>query len=134
MNMDFGTLKRPAIAGIAAGGAALCFLLILPEWGGFLSPTLDMDYFVGVVLGLGLGTVLTIGLPVTLYLSHEVRAPFAVLILYVGFWMSLGGGPPGWFFAVTFWPVPVAGYLVTAYLERWWMRRGDQSSEESRAS
>jgi hypothetical protein len=57
-----------------------------------------------------LGTVVTVGTPVALYLRVGLLAPVAVLIIEFFLW-SLGSGAV-WFFAVFLWPIYLILFLV----------------------
>ena len=119
-SMTGSDLRRSLVVSLTVGSIALVLLLSAGSWGD-LTPRLDSNYLFGFIGGFVVGTVLTVGLPILLYLQYGLRAPIAVLIVNLTFWLVVAGGgdAPGWFFAVAVWPIPVIGYLLVGLLERW---------------
>ena len=72
---------------------------------------------------IGLGGILTAGVPVVLYLRYRLLSPILVLVVESTFWIvpdlvsTNTGDAPGYFFAVALWPVYLGLYSVAAALE-----------------
>lgn len=117
-------LRSAVAAGLVAGLVALVLLLTTGSWGD-LTPRFDTNYLLGFVGSFVVGTLLTVGLPVTLYLRYRLRTPIVVLIGNLGFWLVIAGGgdAPGWFFAMATWPISVVAYCLVGVVERWLRRR-----------
>ena len=118
--MTGAALRRSLGVSLIVGSIALVLLMSAGSWGD-LTPRLDSSYLVGFIGGFVVGTVLTVGLPVLLFLRYGLRAPIAVFIVNLTFWLVVAGGgdAPGWFFAIAVWPLPVSSYLLVGLLERW---------------
>ena len=106
-------------AGLGAGILAFLVLLAYTLAWGYETLPQSSDAFVPFLGFFALGTVVTAGTPVALYLRLRLLGPSGVLLADILFWGVLadGGDAPGYFFAVALWPAYLGLYLVAAFVE-----------------
>ncbi|WP_206750864.1 hypothetical protein, partial [Halorubrum sp. SD690R] len=80
-----------------------------------------------LALSIGFGLV-TIGVPVFLWLRYEIRSPGALLVAILVFWHILvyiqpigsgQGDSPGFLFVFVFAPIYLVAYVLLAVIEYW---------------
>lgn len=107
------TTRRALLIGLLGSIVIFCLLLI-SDWGirvwgtgsalnRISSDPTDSSWVF-------LGTVITVGIPVTLFLRLGLLVPIVLTAAILVIGGSLGGG--GIFFAVFFWPVPFIAFLT----------------------
>ena len=118
-SVESADIKTSFAAGLGAGMLAFLVLLAYTLGRGYETLPQSSDALVSFLGFFALGTVVTVGTPVALYLRFRLFGPFGVLLADILFWGVLadGGDAPGYYFAVALWPAYLGLYLVVAFVE-----------------
>jgi len=131
-----GTWKRPLAISVAVTllySIGTSVYSILPFSNASISGTL----WDALALSTGFGLV-TIGIPVCLWLRYEIRSPGALLVGILMFWHVLvyippigsgQGDSPGFLFVFVWAPLYLIAYIILAAVEYW--LRGQNFSQTS---
>jgi hypothetical protein len=129
------TWKRPLAISIAATllySIGMLVYSLLPVSNASISGTL----WDALALSMGFGLV-TIGIPVFLWLRYEIRSPGALLIGILLFWHILvyippigsgQGDSPGFLFVFVWAPIYLIAYILVAVVEYWLRGRNVSAS------
>ena len=130
-----GTWKRPI-----AISTAVTILYTISVLGYSLLPSSNVSFsgmlWDALALSVGFGLV-TIGVPVFLWLRYEIRSPGALLVAILVFWHILvyippigsgQGDSPGFLFVFVWAPMYLLGYVLLAVVEYWLRGRNVSAS------
>ncbi len=127
-----GTWKRPLAISTAVTLLYSITVLgysVLP----FSNVSISGTLWDALALSMGFGLV-TIGIPVFLWLRYEIRSPGALLVGILVFWHILvyippigsgEGDSPGFLFVFVWAPVYLVAYVLLAVIEYWLRGRSD---------